>query len=89
MLARYLLQCVESHSSRLQNAEDPTYILASLIGIIKATWYYTLWHDHSKRLIELVVGSCQKAAELMVGASQEKFRADIFQKIGGDQKYRE
>ena len=83
------MRCAESLSNRLPNSEDPMFILASLTGLMKATWFYALWYNNGGQLIELVNAGCQKAADLMAGVSLDKFQVDYFKRIGGDQKYRE
>ena len=89
VLTGYLLQCADALTNSLQNAEDPMYLLASLVGIMRAAWYYRLWNGHAERLMGLLRNCCQKISALMAGVTLDKFQSTLFGKIGGDQKYRE
>lgn len=84
------MQCITTLHNRIPNREEPTQIFSSLISLLKLTSYYGLVTGNGAALLELVKDCSAKAAEMMsAGMLLENFQHPMFQRIGGDQRYRE
>lgn len=86
-MTRYVRHCVDAFRDReIQTSEDPMFLLASLIGLLRlALWYWDVDVDAKG----LVYDCCLRVGTLMADTPNDTFRDELCSRISSEPSYRE